>query len=502
VSDLLLRGVRRIGTSGAPCDVLVLDGQVASVTPVGVLDVAVVTAGVPDLEIVAAPGAWVGPGLWDHHVHFDQWSLVRRRIDVGDCASAEAVARRIADAMEPVSPATNFVIAHGYRDGLWPSPAHRTLLDTTAPGLPIVVISQDLHAVWCSTAALRALGRSETAHPDGVLREQDAFDVTAAVSAVPDEQLDAWVADAADAAAARGVVGIVDLEMRFGLDRWRRRVHQGTDELRVRSGVYPDELDAVLDRELRSGQVIDGTRGLVAMGPFKLITDGSLGTRTAAVDEPYEGAAGTGLLAYAFDESVELVRRAVDGGLDPAVHAIGDRANAMALDVFEATGTRGSIEHAQLLRTDDIERFARLGVTASVQPAHAVDDRDLADLHWAGRTDRAYPFRSLVDAGARLVFGSDAPVAPLDPWATMAAAVARTDDDRPAWHAEQRLDVLAAWRASTDGRVSLAVGDVADLVVTAEDPLADAAAGTDGADLRTMPVLATAVGGRLTFSDL
>ncbi len=201
------------------------------------------------------------------------------------------------------------------------------------------------------------------------------------------------------------------------------------------------------------------------MGPFKVITDGSLGTRTAAMTS------GEGVLAYAFDDLVAMVRRAADAGLVPAVHAIGDRANTLALDVFETVGVRGSIEHAQLLVDTDVERFARLGVAASVQPEHAMDDRDIADLHWAGMTERAFPLASLLRAGTELRLGSDAPVAPLDPWVSMAAAVGRDRDGRAPWHPEERLSALAAWRASTTGRaVAPSVGDVADLVLTADDP--------------------------------
>ncbi len=478
-----------MGTSGAPADVRIVDGRVTAVAPAGTLD-----AAGPDTDVVQTGGAWLGPGLVDHHVHFDQWALVRRRVDVSGCASAEATADLLAEVLR-TGPVDGVLVGHGYRDGLWPRPARRELIDRAAPRLPAVVISGDLHAVWCNALALERfsaeVGRPLVAGDDGVLREQDAFDVTAALSRVPDAVLDGYVTDAVEAAAARGVTRIVDLEMRFGLDRWTRRVHAGTDGLRVASGVYPDELDDVVARGLRTGDVVPGTRGLLTMGPFKVITDGSLGTRTAATAD------GEGVLAYAFDDLVAMVRRAVDAGLVPAVHAIGDRANTLALDVFEAVGTRGSIEHAQLLDGTDLERFARLGVVASVQPEHAMDDRDIADRHWAGVTDRAFPFAALERAGATLRLGSDAPVAPLDPWVGMAAAVGRDRGGREPWHPEQRMSALAAWRGSTDGRVSVAVGDVADLVLLPADPLAVAT--TEPSDLlRSMPVLATAIAGRFT----
>jgi predicted amidohydrolase YtcJ len=184
----------------------------------------------------------------------------------------------------------------------------------------------------------------------------------------------------------------------------------------------------------------------------------------------------------------------------PTIHAIGDRATSLALDTFEAlripagAPDRGSIQHAQLVRDADLPRFAALGVRASVQPEHAMDDRDVADHFWAGRTGRAFPFRALLDAGAELEFGSDAPVAPLDPWVAIAAAVTRSRDGREPWQPGQGVPVAAALRASQGGVSRLEVGGRADLVVTDEDPLT-----ADGEALRAMPVWATMLAGDWTF---
>jgi predicted amidohydrolase YtcJ len=180
-----------------------------------------------------------------------------------------------------------------------------------------------------------------------------------------------------------------------------------------------------------------------------------------------------------------------------------DRANSLALQAFAATGAHGSIEHAQLIDRSDLARFAALGVTASVQPEHALDDRDVADHHWAGRTDRAFVLRSLLDAGARLAFGSDAPVAPLDPWVAIAAASARTRDDRPPWHPEQAITVAEAVAASTGAgavrgdRARIEVGAVADLAVLDSDPYTCSAAA-----LRALPVAGTLLGGEWTHFTL
>ncbi len=248
---------------------------------------------------------------------------------------------------------------------------------------------------------------------------------------------------------------------------------------------------------MRTGDVIDDTSGLLTVGPFKVITDGSLNTRTAYCHDAYQDgpddAGGFGLSLVSEPDLVRLMQRATDAGLTCAIHAIGDRANALVLQAFSDTGARGSIEHAQLLDDADIPRFGQLGVVASVQPEHAIDDRDVADRYWAGRTRRAFVLRSLLDGGAVLALGSDAPVAPLDPWIAIAAAVHRTRDDREPWHPEQAITLEEALLASMPlGRRSLAlrVGDPADLIVLDADPFAATSAG-----LRAMPVAATMVDG-------
>jgi predicted amidohydrolase YtcJ len=264
--------------------------------------------------------------------------------------------------------------------------------------------------------------------------------------------------------------------------------------------VYPAHLDAAIADGLRTGMVLDGTDGMLTVGGQKLFTDGSLNTRTAWCDDDYPGLTGpeaAGIPTYQPADLLAAARAGSDHGIVPTIHAIGDRATSLALDTFEAlalpadSADRGSIQHAQMVRDADIPRFAALGVRASVQPEHAMDDRDVADHYWAGRTRRVYPFQALLDAGATLEFGSDAPVAPLDPWVAIDAAVTRSRDGRPPWHPEQSVPVAAALRASQGGVAELAAGTPADLVVTDADPLT--------ADLRGMPVWGTLLAGTWTY---
>jgi predicted amidohydrolase YtcJ len=486
----LLRGAR-LGPSSPLHDVLLEGGQVAAIGDI---------APSPGLdEVINLEGRVVLPGLWDHHVHFDQWAQVSSRVNLSRVDSAAAAARLVAGQLaaggpHPATP----IVGYGFRDALWPDEPHRDVLDRVAPDVPVVLVGADLHCAWLNTAALRRFG--ETDHPSGLLREAAAMRVIAEVAVVGDDVSDSWAAEAARAAAARGVVGIVDMERPWPLPVWRRRFAAGIRSLRVVSSVWPERLDELIELGLRTGDVADGTDGLLRVGPLKVVTDGSLNTRTAYCHDPYvgftDGAEGFGLLLVSPSELEQLMHRATAAGLECAIHAIGDHANALSLQAFSRTGARGSIEHAQLLDDDDVHRFAELLVVASVQPEHAMDDRDVADRYWAGRTRRTFPLRALLDAGAVLALGSDAPVAPLDPWVSIAAAVHRTRDGRARWHPEQEITVREALVASTPHwrqRASIRAGDPADLIVLDADPFS---ATPDG--LRGMSVAATLLDGRWT----
>jgi predicted amidohydrolase YtcJ len=483
---MLLHNTRVSGGSGGTVDVRIENGVI---TGIGSFDES-------DADTRDLGGRWLSPGLWDNHVHFSQWALVQQRLDVSSAGSAREAVAMVAAAIETTDadPGSDSpFIAYGFRDALWHDEPTVEALDAIGARRPLVLVSGDLHAVWLDSAALALYGhRGHT----GLLVEEPAFEITRRLGIVADEVLDRWVDAAARHAASRGVVGIVDLEMAWSLDHWTRRIAAGTRSLRVEFGVYAQHLERAIELGLRTG---DRVNDRLTVGPFKLITDGSLNTRTAYCFDEYPGREGGedshGLLTLPPEVLLPLMRRGVGAGLIPTVHAIGDHANSLALDAYAEIGIAGRIEHAQLLAADDLARFAELGVVASVQPDHALDDRDVAERHWAGRTGRAFALRSLLDSGAALAMGSDAPVSPLDPWVTIAAAVARSRGDREPWHPEQRITVAEALAAST--RTTVAVGQPADLIVTDTDPLA---AGVD--TLRRLPVAATLLGGEFTHDTL
>nr|WP_205835438.1 amidohydrolase family protein [Microbacterium sp. CFH 90308] len=469
-----------------PVDVHIADGLVVDIAPARAL---------PRRGLVLeADGHWLIPGLWDHHVHVVQWALVAQRVPLGTTTSA-AQAAAVMGAAEPLPDGRR--IGTGFRDALWPDTPSLAVLDAATGETPTYLINADVHSVWLNSAALRREGFE----PDGVgiLREEPAFEISRRLNAVPAEVADPLVARMADDAASRGVVGIVDLDMAWNEEAWARRLAAGFDALRVSFGIYPEFLDRAVAEGLQTGDVARGGRSdLVRVGALKVITDGSLGTRTAACSHPYAGDPHNhGVLTVDTATLVDLMTRATGAGIASAIHAIGDVANSHALDAFTATGAWGTIEHAQLVAHADIPRFARLGVGASVQPEHALDDRDLTDTIWADQTAQPYPLRALADSGATLLFGSDAPVSPLDPWAAMASAVFRTRDGREPWQPHQRLSPATALSASTRGGSAtparLELGDVADLAIIEHDPLR-----ADEASMRTMLVRATLLGGRLT----
>ncbi|MGY5011664.1 amidohydrolase [Streptomyces sp. 900105755] len=489
----LTLGRVRLGAGGPLVGVRVADGRVTHVVPdPGAAPPAGPVAGERVLDL---DGRVLLPGLWDAHVHLAEWASARRRLDLSGTASAREVADRVRAHGRTAPGAGTVLFGYGFRDGLWPDAPDKGLLDAALPDRPVALVSADLHAVWLNSACLALSGRA--GHPTGLIREAEGHEVLSALPDVPAATLDAWIADACRAAAARGVTGVIDFQYGDTVGAWERRSAQAPPAVRVSAAVYPSHLDAAVARGLHTGSEIGPSGGLVRVGPLKLFTDGSLNTRTALCRDPYPGLENTegshGIEQTAPDELVRLMRRSAAHGIEPAVHAIGDRANTVALDAFEAVRCRGRIEHAQLLSPEDLPRFAELGVTAGVQPRHATDDRDVADRYWAGRTARAFAYAGLLAAGARLEFGSDAPVSPLDPWLAVASAVTRTDDDRAAWHPEQRLPLPDALAAAARGRRLIRVGDPADLVVVDVDPLT-AAPDT----LRAMPVHATMTAGRWT----
>ena len=470
---------------GSLTDIDVVDGEIERVSPAGS------TPAVGDRRDLE--GATVIPGLWDEHTHMGQWARHRTRSSVLAAETADAAAATAA-AEAAAHRGSEPLVLVGMRDGLWPASPTREQLDAATGDVPTLIVSSDVHCSWPNSAMLRRLG-VDVAEP--LLREEAAFAALSAVEGMLDPAaLDRHVVDALAAAASRGVVGVVDLEFDDAVGTWARPGR--ATPTRVEAGIYRQHLELAAERGIRTG---DPIAHRARVGRLKVISDGSLGTRTAWTAHPYgwqsdEGAT-TGVRNVDDADLDRLLARAGELGLDAAVHAIGDAAVTAVIDAFERAGRPGRIEHAQLVAGVDIPRMARLGIVASIQPEHALDDRELTAALWADRSRDAFRVRSLLDAGVAVVLGSDAPVTPLDPWLAIATAVTRTRGDEAPWQPEEAITLEQAIDISS--RTRIAPGERADLAVlgapvpTGDDPHEVAAA------LRAMPVAMTMIEGETVF---
>ena len=468
-------------------------------------------------ERVDLGGRCVLPGFTDSHVHFMQWSIAQRQVRLEGTATLEEAVARVADAAASAS-GGGWIRGTGWRSGDW-SPAvepTKDALDSVTGDVPVALMAKDGHSLWLNSAALaRADGslavpggvveEDEQGEPTGVLREESAWRFRERFvyrETPPAEWLDAMRAGLR-LASSRGVTAVHDKDGWLGaLALFQRLRDEDSLTVRVWQSLPHEHLDALADLGLASGFGDD----LLRVGYIKAFLDGTLGSGTALLLD------GGGVEITGYEEFEEIVRRSARAGFPVAVHAIGDLANRRALDAFEATqdewrprGLRQRIEHAQLLAEEDVPRFGTLGVAASVQFSHAPSDRDIADRLWAGKTQRAYAFRSLLESGAVLANGSDAPIEELDPLLGIRAGALRRLDDREAWHGEQALSVeetlhatcvAPAWLTGDERRRGkLLPGYLADLVVLDRDPVA-----CPPEELAEVQVVATMLGGRWVYN--
>ncbi|MBV9548007.1 MAG: amidohydrolase [Chloroflexi bacterium] len=480
----------------------------------------------PATRVIDLGGRAVLPGFVDAHVHFGSFSLAREQVDLDQAPTLEAGLDRIRRAADELTPGA-WVRGRGWDRNRWGRLPAAADLDAATGDRPAALSSHDGHSVWLNSAALSYCGinddtqppaggvieRDDNGHPSGVLFENAQDLVRRKIPEPTDDQLREAISRALPLAAAAGLTGIHNLEDSRSLRAFQALEQSGDLTLRVYHGIPRGKLAEARDLGLRTG--VGGE--LVRIGPVKLFSDGALGSRTAYMLEPYENRTDgyRGVPTLDPTELAELMQTAADAELDIAVHAIGDAAVRRVLDAYESTRERCAplrvrmlrIEHAQLTHPSDIGRFAQLGVIASMQPIHAIADWRTANEHWGARARHGYAWRELLDSGAHVAFGTDAPVERIEPLLNVHAAVTRVDaDGEPAggWHPEQRVSLEEAVRAYTSGsayaerashqRGTLMPGKDADLVVLAADPFelpADA--------LRELTIDLTVVGGRIVY---
>lgn len=467
----------------------------------------------PGAEALDLGGRAAVPALTDAHVHLLWYALGRRQVRLEDVPSIDEAVRLVAAAV-PGTPEGAWLQGSGWNHALWGEWPTAAALNRVAPNVPVFLIRKDGHSAWANSRALALAGIDDsTPDPFGgeIMREngkatgvllENAIDLVRSCIPTPgDAERHAAIRDAIREAHSFGMVGmhippalLPDDGALILSDLQRLRE---MDQLALRSLVHLDysKLDAHIDAGIRSGL---GDRWL-RLGAVKMFADGSLGSESAEMLEPYEGRTGTGIATMSTDELNDAVERCMANGLAVIIHAIGDAANRRVLDAVERAQERTSgnsrahragrspipnrMEHAQIVHPSDMPRFAQLGVIASVQPIHATADYLVADRLWGKRSVNAYAWRSLMNAGATLAFGSDAPVESLNPWYGIHAAVTRSRrDGSPAggWYPEQCLTVAEALWGFTAGSAmvggcaheqgTLAPGMLADIAVLSDDP--------------------------------
>lgn len=475
------------------------------------------------------------PGLTDGHVHFRPWALGLEKAPLAGVGSKDELLGLVSQQAQQLQPG-EWLQAQGWNEAHWEQALIPTRweLDAAAPSNPVFLTRADLHMGLANSAALAAAGVTrDTPDPAGGLidRQQDsqlsggmrelAMDlITAVIPPLSETQALQAITRGLKRFHQLGLTGFHDFSgvsasrLPATASQYQQLAETQQLKMRILLGISGELLDQSLALGLRSGFGDQHLR----IGHLKLFADGSQGSRTAWMFEPYLDSGGCGLPITSMHEIGATMRRATAGGIAVAVHAIGDRAVSELIDLYQHLPARGAngaarllprIEHVQNIRLQDVPRMAKTGAVASVQPIHLRDDVEMIETSVGGRGRFAYLFATLLKAGIPLALGSDCPVADPDPFAGIYAAVSRRKRDgspEEGWYPAERLSVeQALWgytmgNALVSGRAdelgSLLPGKLADLVVIDRD-------------LRQIPmqeipdtrVRAVLVGGEVVYDD-
>jgi predicted amidohydrolase YtcJ len=482
----------------------------------------------PSTRLIDAGGAMVVPGFIDSHIHFLEGGVGLSSVQLRDARTREEFVRRIAEFAKTAEPGawiTNGDWDHEWWGGELPT---REWIDAVTPNNPVWLSRLDHHMSLANGIALRMAGvtrntadvdggtivRDSSGEPTGILKDNAEQLVDRILPPMSDAQERRALDAAMQYVASNGVTSVHHMGTWDDLAVFERAHARGDLRTRLYAAVQIGTWERLRDVVRERGRGDEWLR----IGALKGFVDGSLGSHTAAMLEPFSDAPGdTGLLVNSLEDMYSWTSGADAAGLNMIIHAIGDRAIRLQLDIFErvirengARDRRFRIEHAQHLHRDDLGRFAELGVIASVQPYHAIDDGRWAEkLIGRERAKLTYAFRSLLDAKARLSLGSDWPVAPATPLEGIyAAATRRTlDDANPkGWVPEQKISVEEALRGYTadaafasfeeDEKGTLVSGKLADFAIIDRDITRIAPE-----EIRDARVTMTVVGGSTVFRE-
>jgi predicted amidohydrolase YtcJ len=416
------------------------DGRILAVGP------AAKTAAGRDAEVVEIDGVAL-PGLHDAHLHLEWLALRNLTVDLQDVPTRRQALARIRTWADRL-PAGAWVVGRGWYNDAWrddPSWPRPEELDAAVTGRPAILTRKDGHSAWLSNAAVKAAGlRPEDQDPAGTVKENMVEAVRRFVPEPSEAAFDKGVLGALRALAAKGITSVHTMDTPRAFRSFQRLHGAGRLPLRVTWNFPAAELAAAERIGIRSGWGDDTLR----IWGVKAFLDGSLGSRTAEMLD------GSGVTVLPQDELRELVRRCAEAELNVCLHAIGDRAVRRALDALQShagawRNWRPRIEHVQCVNPADVPRFKTAGAIASMQPIHAVADRELADREWPAVAAHSYAWKPLLDAGAILAFGSDAPVEDASPLLGIDAATGWRR--RAGWYPELAISRAAAIRAYTVG---------------------------------------------------
>ena len=435
------------------------------------------------------------PAFTDAHTHFIASALHLQRIRLDNAASLREALDRIRQ-YKLKTDSGNWIRGGGYNKNIWPDGApHKKYLDAIFPDDPVALESKDYHSLWVNSRALEAagiqrntpdppggkIGRERDGSLNGILYEKALNLVYDKITLPSDENIAAAVRERTRQFYAVGITTVHTMEG-MGAFKALQKIHLRKDmNFRVHFYIPKEEAFPLIDAGIQSGF----GSGWLSIAGVKFFTDGSLGSQTAHLLQPYENSESSGISHISEGQLKEEIRRFNHHGLSAAVHAIGDAALVKTLNVFEALREESGkafipnrVEHAQLVPKAQIERFARLKITASVQPVHIADDVYTAEKYWGARCAQAYPFRQFADAGINLAFGSDTPVADINPFKGLFLALERKyhlNPNEKSWYPRQAITLREALNAYTVGAAravgrekqtgSLEPGKTADFIV-------------------------------------